>query len=220
VKTKEDGIYYGEQYAAFPMAYQTTWTSTSAIDAPGATSTETAVITGIVDGYGVLITPSPTTSTPALRSKMQVIYTLTNKTTGKVTTDTQYLYKWYTNGAYTASLITYGSAQTVLSASYSVTASNSVNESQQASNDELNLYLSQNPASNSATSLTYTLQKGGSVQVELMDELGRSVRMLQNGRASAAVNIIPIDPKTLAPGMYFIRVETDGMSAMRKLVIQ
>ena len=108
----------------------------------------------------------------------------------------------------------------MLSASYSVTASNSVNESQQASNDELSLYLSQNPASNAATNLTYTLQKGGSVQVELMDELGQTVRMLQNGPTTVGEHVIAIDPKSLAPGSFFIRVESNGMSAMRKLVIQ
>ena len=92
VITKEDGIYYGEQFAAFPMAYQTEWTSHSTIDAPGATSTETADISGINDGWGTLkIPPSP--STPALRSKLQLIYTLTNKTTQTVSVDTQYIYK-------------------------------------------------------------------------------------------------------------------------------
>jgi hypothetical protein len=219
VISKEDGIYYGEQFAAFPMAYQTTWSSISTIDAPGATSSATAVITGIVDGWGTLkIPPSP--STPALRSKMQLIYTDTNKTTRKITTDTQYIYKWYTKGAYTASMTTNGSAQTVLNASYAVTAVNSVNESQQPSNDELSLYLSQNPASNAVTNIIYTLKTDGPAKVELMDLLGRSVRMLNDGRAAAGQNVIAIDPKSLLPGSYFVRVEANGMSAMQKLVIQ
>ena len=83
----------------------------------------------------------------------------------------------------------------------------------------LNLTLSENPASGSEERISYTLSNGGAAQVMLMDELGRSVRMLQNGRAQAGQNMITLDPQSLAPGTYFVRVSADGTSAMQKFAI-
>lgn len=83
----------------------------------------------------------------------------------------------------------------------------------------LNLALSENPASSSEVKVTFTLSDAGSAQVELMDVLGRSVRMLQNGPALPGQNMVFIDPLTLAPGTYFVRLTADGVSAMQKLVI-
>ncbi len=83
----------------------------------------------------------------------------------------------------------------------------------------LNLTLSENPASGSDMRIIYTLPIASATQVMLMDELGRSVRMLQNGHALAGQNSISLDTQSLIPGTYFIRVEANGMSAMQKLVI-
>lgn len=83
----------------------------------------------------------------------------------------------------------------------------------------LNLSLSENPASSAEVKVTYTLRDAGAAQVELMDELGRSVRMLQNGPAIPGQNLVSIDPLSLAPGTYFVRLTADGASAMQKLVI-
>jgi Secretion system C-terminal sorting domain len=83
----------------------------------------------------------------------------------------------------------------------------------------LNLALSQNPASSSDVKVTYTMSDAGASRVELMDELGRSVRMLQNGSAMPGENTLTIDPLTLEPGTYFVRLTADGASAMQKLVI-
>ncbi len=95
----------------------------------------------------------------------------------------------------------------------------SVSPANAVSNSGLSLTLSENPASSAGTKIVFTLQNGGETQVLLMDELGRSVRMLQNGFASAGQNEVTIDPLTLEPGTYFVRVAANGTSAMQKLVI-
>ncbi len=82
-----------------------------------------------------------------------------------------------------------------------------------------NLALSENPASTSDVKVTYTMSDAGAAQVMLMDELGRTVRMLQNGTAIPGENTLSIDPLTLAPGTYFVRLTADGVSAMQKLVV-
>jgi hypothetical protein len=43
--------------------------------------------------------------------------------------------------------------------------------------------------------------------------------MLQNGHAQAGQNVIPIDPTKLSAGTYFIRVNAEGTTATRKLII-
>ncbi len=83
----------------------------------------------------------------------------------------------------------------------------------------LNLALSENPASSSDVKVTYTLNDAGPVQIELMDVLGRSVRMLQNGPALPGQNMVTIDPLSLEPGTYFVRLTANGASAMQKLVV-
>jgi hypothetical protein len=88
-----------------------------------------------------------------------------------------------------------------------------------SSNAGLGLTISENPASNSGTKVVFTLNDGGFAQVLVMDELGRTVLMLQNGFAAAGQNEVAIDPLTLEPGTYFVRVMANGMSAMQKLVI-
>ncbi len=83
----------------------------------------------------------------------------------------------------------------------------------------LNLTLSQNPVSSSEVKVTYTMSDAGSAQVMIMDELGRTVRMLQNGSAIPGENTLTIDPMTLEQGTYFVRLTADGASAMQKLVV-
>jgi photosystem II stability/assembly factor-like uncharacterized protein len=86
-------------------------------------------------------------------------------------------------------------------------------------NNGLNITVSENPAYGSEVKITYTLRDGGVAQVKLMDELGREVRMLQNGHAPAGENTVTIDPLTEGPGTYFVRVEANDQTAMQKLVI-
>ncbi|HET6401792.1 MAG TPA: T9SS type A sorting domain-containing protein [Candidatus Kapabacteria bacterium] len=228
VLIKVSGLNPPMQIATFPMNYQSTWQSASNEDVPANSLVKTKIaVSAIVDGWGTLITPSPTTSTPALRVKIQTVTTIHEGSHGA--SDTGYSYEWLTEGLYSATIAysgfdaAYGvdSSGTINGANYwAPSGAGSVNIFPSLPGDQLHLSLTQNPASNSATNLTYTLQTGGAVQVELMDELGRSVRMLENDHASSGEHSILIDPSTLAPGTYFIRVEANGTSAMRKLVIQ
>jgi hypothetical protein len=207
-----------EQNLAFPLTSGTTWSSSSSISAPGipAGFTDSVTMTSTIDGYGSLVTPAVPTGTMTLREKQESI---TKESFGMFSLASRaFSFSWITHGFNSAD-ISADSNQKPLTATYSMASASGVRSAANGASDPLSLYLSQNPVSNIETKLYYTLELGGPVQVEMMDALGRDVRMLQNGRASAGTNIIPIDPKTLAPGTYFIRVETDGSSAMQKLII-
>ena len=216
-----------QQYQ-FPLQYQRSWNSNSTWNSPNLPSgyvvSDSIQVT--VDSYGSLITPtsahgkngeSPMASTnDALR-----ITTKTTQTTSysgiTLTPTVTYQYEWVTNANHRVSMSA-DNTQKITSASY-FSGTSSAGVEQSNPEQALNLCLSNNPASNTGTRLLYTMQNGGNAQVSLMDPLGREVQMLYNGYAQPGQNIIPIDPTPLAAGAYFLRVNAEGMTATRKLII-
>ncbi|HWF45257.1 MAG TPA: T9SS type A sorting domain-containing protein [Candidatus Kapabacteria bacterium] len=208
------------QEEKFPLKSGITWSSTSNHIVAGMPAGETITVSidGSVDGYGTLVLPGGG-AFDALRTKVKnstVTTVVIAGTTNRFTSTTN-SFSWVTTQHYTAAIST-DSNLNPQSASYSTPTASDVTESP-TSDGALNLRLSYNPSSSSDTKLSFTLKADGPVQVEMMDALGRSVQVLQDGRASSGENIIPIDPKLYAPGSYFIRVTGDGMSAIRKLII-
>ncbi len=199
------------QDAAFPMTYGTSWQTTSS-DIIGGVK-KVGIDQGIVDGWGTLITPGK--SSRALRVKTTIIDSTFSEEENSSSSDTVYIYEFLTAGMEKAFLFI---SPTITLAGYQVPSSSSVSPYVQS--DGLNLFLSPNPATSAATVLSYTLKNAGPVQIELMDELGRSVRMLKNGFETAGDHSVPIDTKLLNAGSYFVRVQSDGASAMQRLVIQ
>ncbi len=76
-----------------------------------------------------------------------------------------------------------------------------------------------NPASGSVVKITYTMSTAGPVQVSILDELGRTIRVFQNGPALPGENVLTLDPLAFEPGTYFVRLTADGTTATQKLVI-
>ncbi len=228
VETKLEGYAPPMQTYAFPLTYQTSWQSTSTIHSPLLPSiyTATATVVGSVDGYGTLITPtstkkkgsaSPMASNDALRINTKTTQAYSYMGYGQSTTT--YSFAWITKSGYGAS-ISADSLQKPLGATYSTgSGNNSVGEDYSSPEDLLNLRLSANPVSNTETKLFYTMKNEGNSQVSIMDALGREVHILQNGPAQSGQNIIPIDPTKLSAGTYFLRVNAEGMTATRKLII-
>jgi hypothetical protein len=197
----------------FPLTYQTTWQSSSKEIGP-VISIYNSSITQIevVDGYGTLILPNH--SDNALRVKETII--IKDSVQGFEFADTDYVYIFYTLDGYQARIAA-SSIDTF--ASYTLPNSNAVNP-QPFAVSGLNLSLTQNPVLSGNTTLLFSLPNARPVQIELIDALGRTVRMLESGFESAGEHSVTIDPKTLAAGTYFVRVEEDGASAIQKLVIQ
>ena len=192
------------------MTYRTSWQSISNYEFYGVTKIESDQT--IVDGWGTLITSGQ--SSRALRVKTIIIDSTFSEEEKSSTSDTTYIYQFLTTGMGRAYLFI---SPTITIAGYQVPINSSVSPYVQS--DALNLFLSPNPATSTATVLSYTLTNPGSVQIELMDALGRSVQMLENGFETAGGHSVAIDPKSLSAGTYFIRVEADGASTMQKLVV-
>jgi hypothetical protein len=232
VKKKLAAYVPPQQQLQFPLTYTSSWQSTSDLHSPLLPSgaSDTISIDAVADAYGTLTTPtiahkqggsSPMASGDALRVKTKnttAIHISIGPITESIVT-VNYTFQYYTKTGHSATI----DADTNVNATgahYSVQGINSVADNYSSTENLLNLYLSQNPASNTETKLFYTMKNDGNTQVSIMDALGREVHMLQNGFAPAGQNIIPIDPTKLSAGTYFLRVNADGMSATQKLIIQ
>jgi hypothetical protein len=211
------------QTYGFPLTMGTTWTSTSnmtsGFDIPGLTVTHK--VESSCDGFGTLSTPSraykgepsPLASNECLRVRTTLTQSQMFGSFG-ITTVT-HSYQWITKGTAGGTVVS-DTNDVPMSIGYSEGASTGVNNS--VFDDQLTIRLSSNPASVSST-LSYNLPESGDVKVSMMDNLGREVKMLQNGFSPAGPNVIPIDPSTMANGTYLIRVSSNSFTATRKLII-
>jgi hypothetical protein len=208
------------QDAAYPMVFGTTWQSTAVEDGdtlpPG--SHRTIASKSVVNGWGnlILIVPSGHAE-GALRVKEQHIENVSGDgITNSI--DTTIIYHYYTEGFYSASIVT-DTKGNILSATYTEDFDAAASVAEATRPNQLGLTISQNPASTSVTKVFFTLKNDANARVELVDMMGRSVRVLQNGRASQGAHVLAIDPNTLASGSYFVRATAEGKSVMQKLVI-
>lgn len=210
------------QQMKFPLTYGTSWSSTSNVKTPysqpGMTQTETSEAE--CDGWGTLELPArtykeqkPTATTNTIRLRLKQTST-TSFGVYSINTVT-HTYTWYTEGSTSASIVS-DTNDSPISIGYSqgATGTSVATEFE----NPLSVKLSANPA-NAQTSLSYNLKESADVQVSIMDNLGRQVKMLHNGYANAGSNLIPIDPSTLANGSYLIRISSENVRSAIKLVI-
>ncbi len=204
------------QDVKFPLEYQQTWNSTPTINSPNFPPGMSMTINSqsVVDSWGTLILPTGGTH-QTLRIRTNQLST--TSFLGNNIHDTSYIFRWVTREGFGADVSANGNQQPV-SASYFV-ASGGNNSVASNSEDPLSIRFSQNPVSNEPTQLFYSMTNSEPVRIEMMDALGHNVRMLMDGRADAGINVVPIDPRSLDAGTYFVRITSPNMTEMRKLVI-
>lgn len=233
IKKKIFGYAPPQQQMKFPLTYQTAWQSNSVVHSPELPelASYSMGVNAIADGSGTLITPTsahhkgdagPMSSTEAIRVKTRntTTYAYTIPGVGTyTTTSVTHTFQWYTKDGHSATI----EADTNVvpqGVSYSMqSGSNSVRDNYSSPESILNLYLSANPLSHTEAKLSFIMKNDGNAQVSIMDQLGREVHMLQNGRLEAGQHSLPIDPTMFSSGTYFIRVNAEGMTATRKLII-
>jgi hypothetical protein len=64
----------------------------------------------------------------------------------------------------------------------------------------------------------FHLPQAGRVRIELIDVRGRVVARVADGTREAGSHVVPVSTARLAPGVYHVRVATDGASALARLV--
>jgi hypothetical protein len=72
---------------------------------------------------------------------------------------------------------------------------------------------------NATTTIAYDLPKAGHISLRIYDLLGREVAVLKDGLVEAGTHRVVFDGSGLASGIYFARLESDGLAQTRKLVL-
>ena len=75
-----------------------------------------------------------------------------------------------------------------------------------------------NPISGEAT-IRFNLKKAGEVNVRVVNLLGETVSVLNNGYMSACAKSFTWNAANAAPGIYFYTVEMDGLAASSKMQV-
>jgi glucose/arabinose dehydrogenase len=75
-----------------------------------------------------------------------------------------------------------------------------------------------NPASSSAT-ISYSLSKRQSIKLEIIDQLGRTIRLLRNESEDAGMKTISISTNDLPEGMYYLRLKNDAALVIEKVIV-
>lgn len=72
---------------------------------------------------------------------------------------------------------------------------------------------------NPSTKINYDLPKSGNVVLKVYNELGREVSTLVNSYKSAGSYEINFNASNLSSGIYFYKLETDGLTATKKMLL-
>ncbi len=84
--------------------------------------------------------------------------------------------------------------------------------------EPLTLRVLSNPVTSRAT-MRFAIREAGHIRLGLYDVSGRLVRTLADRHAEAIVDNLDVDVTGLTPGVYFARLEADGASVSKKLVV-
>lgn len=97
------------------------------------------------------------------------------------------------------------------------------------SSDEMNrhtFYLGSNYPNpfNPMTSISYSLENGGVVELKVFDILGKEIKTINEGRKSAGEHVIRFDGSDISSGVYFYQINAVGedgrkFSAVRKMML-
>ena len=75
-----------------------------------------------------------------------------------------------------------------------------------------------NPVSSSAT-ISYSLSKHQYIKLELIDQLGRTVRLLRNEMEDAGTKTISLSTNELPAGIYYLCMQSDDETIIEKVAI-
>jgi len=72
---------------------------------------------------------------------------------------------------------------------------------------------------NPVTKIDFDLPKSGFISLKVFDVLGREVKTLVNEEKSAGSYSVDFNASDLSSGVYFYKMETEGYSDLKKMVV-
>lgn len=85
--------------------------------------------------------------------------------------------------------------------------------------DVYDLQLYPNPASGDV-SVSYNISKSSDVVIEVLDILGKQVKMEERKNQIPGIHLMNIDISTLSKGVYFVNLKTDRNNITRRLIVE
>ena len=72
---------------------------------------------------------------------------------------------------------------------------------------------------NPVTNINFSIPAAGNVKLTVFDMTGRETAVLVNGNYSAGTYKIDYDASSLASGVYFYKLETEGFTDVKKMML-
>ncbi len=72
---------------------------------------------------------------------------------------------------------------------------------------------------NPSTQISFSLPNAENVNLSVYNVLGQKVITLVDGQMEAGVHVVQFDGSNLASGMYFYRIDTEGFSETKKMIM-
>ncbi|MCB9231565.1 MAG: T9SS type A sorting domain-containing protein [Bacteroidia bacterium] len=208
-----------------PTTFNTTYNDTIAgqYSAIAGLAYRTGTVSTTVDADGTLIVPDGTTHSNCIRVKHVATIRDSANFFGNIiiSNSVTTYHEWYVNTQALPVMVSYRVTGTAVG--------NNINEflvyyaipdtsiSRDEFNQNVSFEVSPNPFSTSAR-LSFTLQQSGDLSADLIDLSGRVVRKLAGGMYGAGNHDLIVDGESLKPGVYFVRMRSQGGQITRKLI--
>ena len=199
----------------FPLTMGTSWTTsynrTVVLDGVAA-FTSSVQENVVVDGWGLLITPTGEGACLRLaKTKQETFLTITTTTT---------TYDFITQGELSADIIV-DEAGVVIAAGYEVLQRDAPSASEAADELPERIRLLQNYPNpfNPSTGIPFLLPQPSPVTLRVYDVLGKHVDTLVDGVLPAGAHTVEWQPGTLPNGLYIYQLSADAVVLSRKMVL-
>lgn len=210
-----------EDFMRYPFSYSNTYTDTwAATFTSGVFFNRKGSTTLTADGTGTLITPNGTI-TNVIRVHSVQIYSDSADLGGTpyVITYNNDQYFWYKDGIHFPLASTYNftsSASAPTTGGFYTDLPIGIKENTLLSDD---VVLTPNPA-NENVLVSYLLEKNSAIKLAVINVIGEEVYVYNSSQNLIGKQSINIDLSHLDKGVYFVRIQAEGESVTKKLIVQ
>lgn len=210
-----------EDFMRYPFSYSNTYNDTwAATFTSGVFFYRKGSTTVTADGTGTLITPNGTISN-VIRVHSVQIYSDSADLGGSpyVITYNNDQYFWYKDGIHFPLASTYNftsSGSAPSSGGFYTDLPIGIKENLLLSNDVI---LTPNPA-NERVMVSYLLEKNNTIKLSVINVIGEEVFVHQSSQNLMGKQSLNIDLKQFDKGIYFVKIQAEGESVTKKLIVQ
>ncbi|HKJ34447.1 MAG TPA: T9SS type A sorting domain-containing protein [Balneolales bacterium] len=204
--------------AELPLTYQSAWKDTAKYSTiiSDTVFSQTVQTDVVVDGYGMLKTPSGSTECLRLKRTTVIITNIGGNSSSATTGSIDFITK---SGSAVAASIALDGNGNPLSAQYTELSSSTPIEAPPKVVDNYRLNQNYPNPFNPTTVISYTLNQAGPVTLQVYNALGQKIATLVNGTQSAGSHRITFIAKGLNSGVYFYKLKSGSFTQIKKMML-